>query len=183
MLWLTNLALVGQLDRSTPPPPVPAPDIEIGKYSSFSLNNGLQVFVVENHKLPVISYHLVFDHDPVMEGDKAGYVSLAGNLVGTATTTLTKDEIDEKMDMIGAKISINASSIYASSLSKHNKRLTLLLSDIVKNSVFNQEEFDKQKKQMLSGLSIEQNDPNSISSIVTPPDFVGLVKIFQLQDS
>lgn len=44
--------------RKQAPKPGPAPKIEIGKYEQFKLNNGLEVIVVENHKLPRVSFEV-----------------------------------------------------------------------------------------------------------------------------
>jgi hypothetical protein len=46
------------LDRSIVPQPGPAPKIQIGSYQTFTMDNGLKVIVVENHKLPNVSYSL-----------------------------------------------------------------------------------------------------------------------------
>ena len=58
--------------RSMAPSPGPARPIEIGKSNQFTLANGLKVIVVENHKLPQISYQLTIDRDEMMEKEKSG---------------------------------------------------------------------------------------------------------------
>ncbi len=159
--------LSAQIDRSSAPEPGPAPEIKIGEYSSFELKNGLKIFVVENHKIPRVTYSLVLDMDPFTEGDSIGFASIAGNLLGTATTSRSKDQIDEEVDFIGASISTSSGSIYGASLKKHNEKLLDLMSDILLNPVFNQEELDKIKKQTVSGLAFNKTDPSSISGIVS----------------
>jgi len=47
--------------RGMVPEAGPAREIEIGTYESFKLDNGLKVIVVENHKVPRISYQLFID--------------------------------------------------------------------------------------------------------------------------
>ena len=54
----------------------PAPVINIKKPESFTLKNGLKVMVVENHKLPRVSYNLTLDNSPYAEGDKKGVSDL-----------------------------------------------------------------------------------------------------------
>src|SRR5690349_13651782 len=39
-----------------------APKIQIGKAETFKLENGLTVIVVENHKLPKVSYQIFVDN-------------------------------------------------------------------------------------------------------------------------
>ncbi len=155
-----------QLDRSKIPAAAPAPEIKIGDIESFQLDNGLKVFVVENDKLPRITFSIQFDRDPVFEGEKTGYVSLAGSLIGTETTNRSKDELNEAIDFIGAYINTSANGISGGCLSKHKEELFELASDVAKNSVFTQEELDKLVKRSLSGLQAAKDNPSAIASSV-----------------
>lgn len=166
IIFLFALSLNAQVDRSKMPEPAPAPEIQIGDSESFTLDNGLKVFVVKNDKLPVVSFSLVIDRDPIFEGENAGYVSMAGQLLRTGTKTRTKADIDEAVDFIGARLSTSATSIFASSLTRHTESLLDLMSDIVLNAEFKQEELDKIIKQTLSGLKAQKDDPNAIASNV-----------------
>jgi zinc protease len=161
MLALTSLATAQT--NQTPPPPGPAPKIELGKYEHFKLKNGLKVYVVENHKLPVVSMSLVLDHDPILEGNKAGYVSTAGQMMRTGTTSRTKDQFDEQVDFIGANLSFGPKGFNASSLKKNLPALLDLTSDALLNPKFTQEELDKIKKQMMANLASEKDNPDAIA--------------------
>ena len=55
------LQTFAQLDRSKRPEAGPAPEINFGEVNSFTLENGLKVFVVENDKLPKIGIKLIVD--------------------------------------------------------------------------------------------------------------------------
>mgnify|MGYP001297956473 CR=1 FL=1 len=118
-------------DRSIVPQAGPAPEIQIGSIASFEMKNGLKVFVVENHKLPKVSISLQFKYHPELEGNAVGISSIAGDLLGTKTTSRSKDEIDASIDYIGAYLSTSSSGIYASSLTKHLPTLMTLFSDIL----------------------------------------------------
>ena len=163
---LFNLLIYSQVDRTKIPEPGPAPQIQLGETESFVLENGLKVFVVKNDKLPVVSFSLVIDRDPIIEGENAGYISIAGELLRTGTKTKSKAEIDEAVDFIGATLNTSSTGVYASSLSKHTDELLQLMSDIVLNAEFKQEELDKLKKQTISGLKAQKDDPNSIAANV-----------------
>lgn len=162
MLALTTVATAQT--KQTPPPPGPAPKIELGKYEHFTLKNGLKVYVVENHKLPAVSMSLVLDRDPILEGDKAGYVSTAGQMMRTGTATRTKDQFDEQVDFIGANLSFSSTGFNASSLKKNLPVLLDLTSDALLNPKFTQEELDKVKKQMMANLASEKDNPDAIAS-------------------
>nr|WP_321406668.1 pitrilysin family protein [uncultured Carboxylicivirga sp.] len=164
---LLAISTNAQLDRSKMPAAGPAPKINIKDAETFELKNGLKVIVVENHNVPVVSYSLSLDIDPIVEGEKAGYVSLAGDLMRSGTTTKTKAEIDEAIDFIGASLSTNSRSIYASSLKKHSGELLDLLVDVLYNPVFPQEELDKAVKQLLTSIKADKDEPSSIANNVT----------------
>lgn len=156
----------GQVDRSKAPLPAPAREIKIGEYQSFTLKNGLQVFVVEDHKLPRLQFSIQLKHDPIFEGEKAGYVSIAGNLIGTGTSSRTKAQLDEEVDFIGASLNTSAYSLYGSSLSKHTEKLLELMTDVLYNPSFEQSELDKLKTQTISGIAAGKDDPGTIAGNV-----------------
>ena len=140
-----------QIDRSVQPTPGPAPTINIEKPYTFKLDNGLKVMVVENHKLPKVSMTLTIDNSPIVEGDKAG-VSLTGDMLGTGTVEISKDDFNEKVDYLGASIWYGSQSAGANSLSKYFPEILELLADGAINPVFSQEEFDKKKTQLIEGI-------------------------------
>ncbi len=154
------------LDRSIQPKAGPAPVIKIGEYQSFELANGLKVFVVENHKIPHLSYSLVLDIDPVYEGAMAGYTDFAGQLMRTGTTSKSKAEIDEAVDMLGASLRTSADGMSANCLSRHNEALLGIMSDILLNADFKADELEKIRTQTLSALEADKNDPKAISQRV-----------------
>ncbi len=150
--------------RKMAPAPAPARDIAIGDYSAFDLANGLKVIVVENHKLPRVSYQLSFNNDALIEGDKAGYTSFAGDLISKGTTTKSKSQIDETIDYIGASLSTSASGIFASSLRKHSDKLLDVMTDVLYNPTYPQEEFEKIRKRTASNLSSTKTSPEAIAA-------------------
>ena len=83
-----SLQLTAQEDfRKTAPKPGPAPKIELGSYEQFTLENGLKVIVVENHKIPRVSFQVFVDSPPIKEGDIAGAADMAGQLLNKGTET------------------------------------------------------------------------------------------------
>lgn len=153
-----------QVDRTKAPAAGPAPKVQLGDYDTFTLKNGLKVLVVENHKLPKVNFSLSLNNDPIVEGDKTGFTSFAGELIGTGTTTKNYAQISEEIDFIGARLRTSASGASASGLSRYKEQIMAMMADVTLNPSFPQDEFDKIVKQSLSGLESSKNDPNSISS-------------------
>jgi predicted Zn-dependent peptidase len=152
--------------RKGAPTPGSAPKIQIGKAETFKLDNGLTVIVVENHKLPTVSYQIYVDNDPVQEKDAAGYLEMMGSLLSRGTKTRTKVQIDEAVDFLGASLSSSANGVSGSCLSKHSDKLLEIMADVLLNPTLPQEELDKLKRQAESGLASEKDDPSAIAGKV-----------------
>lgn len=150
------------LDRSVRPQPGPAPEIKIGESQSFTLPNGLRVFVVENHKLPVISCDIQLDIRPELEGPRAGYRDMMNELLLSGTKTRSKDKLNEEIDLIAANIGASSDEISGSCLKKHQDKLMQLMSDIAINADIKQAELDKVIKRTLSGLEAAKNEPDAM---------------------
>ena len=159
-------AAYAQIDRSKMPEPGPAPQIKIGEARSFTLDNGLRVFVVENSKVPRVTYSLVFDYDPVFDKEMAGLTDITGGILRTATANRTKEMIDEEIDFIGASMSVYAGGLYASGLSNYTSTLAELIADVLINARFEEEHFNRVKTQTLSGLMAGKNEPSSVAARV-----------------
>ena len=170
LLFVYLIPLNAQIDRTTPPEPGPAPVIQIGDYQTFSLDNGMKVIVVENHNIPVVTFQLTLDIDPVMEYDAKGYVSMAGSLMRSGTTNRDKAEIDEEVDFIGATLSTYSTGIFGSSLTRHTPKLLELMSDVLLNPTFPEDEMEREKTQTITGLSTVKTDAgamvNNVSTVL-----------------
>ncbi len=163
LFTVLSIANFAQVDRSKQPAPAAAEKINVGKSKSFTLENGLQVIVVENHKLPLVSLSLVVNNDPVLEKENAGYVDMTGKLLRTATSKKSKDVIDKEVDLIGGELNFTASGFYAGSLKKHSEKLMSIISEVLTDAVFKQEELDKLKKQAKSNIASNKDDPDRIA--------------------
>jgi predicted Zn-dependent peptidase len=150
--------------RKNAPKPGDAPIIQIGKAETFVLDNGLKVILVENHKLPQVSFRIFVDYQPVLQRDAAGYTNMLGDMLTKGTATRTKTAMDEEVDFIGANLSANAYGVNAACLSKHTEKILDLMSDVLLNSTFPQEEFDKVKKRIESSLASQKTDANAIAN-------------------
>ncbi len=165
LVFIAN-TLNAQIDRSTPPEPKPAPEIEIKQPHTFTLDNGLEVIVAQNHEVPMVYFQLAVDVDPVKEEDAVGYVSAAGNLIRNGTENRSKSEIDEAVDYIGANLYTSGNGVYATCMNEHKETLMEILSDIVLNPTYPEEEVNKYKEKEISGLASQKTDASSIASRV-----------------
>ncbi len=150
------------LDRSIRPSAAPAKENTFGEYEEFKLDNGLTVYVIENSKLPTISYNLSFDIDPIFEGDKAGYTSMVGDLLEAGTKNRNKENLNKEVDFIGANMGVYSGGAYTSGLSKYNEKLMDILSDVVLNPVFPEDELNKTIKENITSLKSSSTNADAI---------------------
>ncbi|MBJ2174681.1 insulinase family protein [Aureibaculum sp. A20] len=164
--FVISLSITAQIDRSKMPVSGPTPTINIGKPYTFQLKNGLTVLVVENNKLPRVSFSLSMDNASHAEGDKAGVSSLVATLLGNGSKTISKDAFNEEIDFLGASINFGSESGYASSLSKYTNRILELFSDAALNPNFTQEELDAEKVKLIEGIKSGENSAAAVASRV-----------------
>lgn len=155
-----------QIDRSKQPAPGPAPEINLKDPKSFELKNGLKVMVVENHKLPRVSIQLIIDNPPILEGDKAGVSSMTASLLGKGSKSISKDDYNEEVDYLGARINFGSQNAFASSLSKYFPRILELMADAGINPNFTEEEFEKEKEKLITNLKGQEKNAAAIAGRV-----------------
>lgn len=148
------------------PKPGNAPVVNIKKPQTFVLANGMKVLIVENHKLPRVSFTLTLDNAPFTEGNKKGVDELTSSLIGNGTKKTTKEAFNEEIDFYGANINFTSQGAYASSLSKYSGRVLELLAEGALQPNFTQTEFDKEKAKLLEGLKADEKSVPAISNRV-----------------
>ena len=157
-----SVSMQAQIDRSVQPKPGPAPVINIKKPVTFKLKNGLEVLVVENHKLPRVTMSLTLDNPPVVEGDKAGLSDMMGSLLGSGSKNISKEKYDEEIDFLGAKVFFWKTGVRANSLSRYFPKVVSLVADAVLNPKFTEEEFNKNVKQTLDEVKAGEKSVSNI---------------------
>lgn len=134
-----------------------SPEVKLCNFQSFTLDNGLKVFLAENNKLPRVLYSLTIGYTPIV--GKNGLSYLTGQLLRTGTKSMTREVLDENIDFIGASITTNNSNISASGLKRYNEKILQFLSDILLNPDFKYEELEKLKSMTIS--EAQRNDPST----------------------
>ncbi len=166
LLFMALTAMNAQTINRSQPKPGPAPTINIGKPSRFVLDNGLKVLVVENHKLPQVTFNLTLDNLPVAEGDKTGLDDLISGMLGNGTTKTPKDKFVEEIDYLGAHIDFHSTGASGSCLSKYSQRILELLAEGMLLPDFTPEEFEKEKAKTIEGLKASEKNVKAIAERV-----------------
>lgn len=165
-LFLLSISATAQIDRSKQPQPGPAPKITLEIPGEFSLKNGLKVLIVENHKLPRVSYSLRIDNKPKIEGNIAGVSDILGAMLGNGTKTISKDVFNEEIDFLGARLNFGASRAFASSLTKYSSRILELMADAAMNPLLTEDQFQKEKEKAIEGIKSNKKSVDAVAERV-----------------
>lgn len=161
-----SLGAYAQVDRSVQPKPGPSPKINLGKPQSFQLANGLTVLVVENHKLPQVTFSLALDNPPALEGGIKGVNQLTSAIMGSGTSKISKAEFNEQIDYYGARTSFSVDRVGGSTLSRYFPQVFALVANGALDPLFTEEELKSERNKLLDGLKSEEKSAAAIADNV-----------------
>lgn len=164
IVFLYSSGILAQsFDRSVPPSAAPAKEVNIQDAQIFTLNNGLKVFLVEDKTTPLVYYSLQLDVKPALEGNKAGMNSVFSDVFGSVTKNRSKEQLNKDIDLIGMRGGVHRTGGYAYFLKKYHDQALDIMTDMLFNPVFTQEEFDLSMTKFKTDLSSLGDDPGVIN--------------------
>jgi len=139
---------------------------QLPKYQQFKLPNGLTVYLMEQKEVPVISVSMVIPAGAIYDGDKAGLASLTATALKHGTISYSRAALDESLDFMGASVSTFASKessgIAAKFASKDKEKVLEMIKEVLLNPAFDANEFEKEKKKLLTNLEQQKESPRSV---------------------
>ena len=146
----------------------PLEDIEMPEIEKFTLDNGMVVYLHEDHKLPLVEAAIrLAAGEYTSPVDKIGLAEITGEVMRTGgTENHTGDEIDEILEGIGASIECNigktSGRIRLNILSEYADIGLQLMADIVRNPIFDEDKIDLEKTAQRSIISRRNDNPDDI---------------------
>ncbi len=146
-----------------------APRLRLPAYKKIELNNGMTVFFMEKHQVPLVSFSFVVRAGAVADpADKAGTASLTADLLRKGTRSRTADQVSEELDFLGGRFDAGATPDYTSGSAEFMKKDvsqgTELLADILMNPTFPESEFTKLVRQNLDGIKSSKDRAGAVLS-------------------
>lgn len=136
------------------------------EYEKFSLNNGLTVYLLEHHEVPLIYTTTVFPVGSVDDGEKFGLAGMTADALLFGTETYSKQQIDDIIDFLGASLSTSASKeatrINLSFAAKDLDPIVPVWREIIQSPRFDEAEFTKYKERRLVELEQARERPGSV---------------------
>lgn len=155
--------------RREAPAPLPPRPITIPTAYETKLSNGLTLVIVEDRRLPLISYRLAFRtgdaHDPP---EVPGLTDLMAGLLTEGTESRTSKQIADQVARLGATLSAGANSdhttVGASALSTFGDQILELLADVTLRPSFPENEIELTKQNTKESLKQQRAQPSFLAS-------------------
>src|SRR5688500_15333677 len=158
-----------EIFRSHAPAPLQPRPIVIPAARETVLSNGLAIVVVEDGRLPLISYRLAFRVGGAFDPPGLpGLTDLLAGLLPEGTESKTSREIAEEVARMGASLSAGATSDYTivagSTLSQFNDQILGLMAEVVLQPSFPENEVDLAKQNTKESLRQQRAQPSFLAS-------------------
>ncbi len=167
LLLLFVAALLAQSPGDLKYPPL-AP-VRIPHVEEFTLANGMRVYLLENHELPLVNgLALVRTGNLFDPADKVGLATLTGIVIRSGgTTARTGDQLDEDLENIAASVesAIDETNgeVSFSALSRNTDQVLAIFHDVLTQPAFRQERIDLAQSQLRDQIARRNDDPEAIS--------------------
>jgi len=149
------------------------PTLELPELNTFTLSNGLEVYLAERHDTPTVEMRLVADAGYAADaGTHAGTASFAMSMLKEGTENYGPMELAAKLENLGtglnAYASLDTSTISLNSLTVNLEQSLGLMSEIILRPTFPQAEIDRKRSNWLEDIRKEQARPQTQALRVVP---------------
>lgn len=142
-------------------------DFKFPPYKNIVLSGGATLFVLPDYNQEIVNISVLSRQGATKESIE-GLASMTTQLLHLGTTTKSATEIAQKVDMLGASLSIKSqwelSGLSISGLKDSASEMLSIISDCILNPMFSKSEFERIRKNAISDLMFELSDPNFLAS-------------------
>lgn len=145
-------------------------DIKVPEVKRVTLANGMRLFLLEDHELPLIRVSARIRVGSIYEpADKIGLAAITGTVMRTGgTTSKTGDELDEQLEQIAASvetgIGLNSGSASMSVLKEDVDTGLSILADVLMNPAFREDKIQLAKILHRSAIARRNDNVLAIAS-------------------
>jgi zinc protease len=156
--------------RQQQPAPGPEPSFRPPRWKRFKLKNGLDVFLVEFHDLPLIDFNLMIKTGGAANPpDRAGLADLTAHMLDEGTATRSALAIADQVAALGATLSTgstwDASNVSLSTLTRNLDPALAIFADVVQNPTFEEKEFTRVRDNLLTAITRRKDSPPTVANL------------------
>ncbi|GGD58483.1 M16 family metallopeptidase [Lacimicrobium alkaliphilum] len=144
---------------------VSAAEFKLPVYEKLVLENGLTLYLMEQHEVPLIDAVVTVKAGAVQD-NKSGQAEMTANALLLGSGGLTRAEFEQQLDFIGANINagggLEASQVAASFASKDEDKVLKMLADALLRADFAEQEVAAYQQRHLAALQQAQESPKAV---------------------
>ncbi len=157
------------LDRSIVPPLGPDPELSIPSLWKDKTANGMKVYGINYTELPLVQYNIVMTGGRLFDDiQKPGVANLVGQLMNEGTANKTPLELEEEIELLGARINISSgnssTSISVNALARNYEKTLALVQEMLLEPRWDEEEFELAKTSVINRIKRSKASPNYLAS-------------------
>ncbi len=147
----------------------PLPDVKLPKYDRMTLKNGMVVYLMEDHELPLVNGRAVIrTGDRLEPGDKIGLAELVGTVMRTGgTAKRTPDQLNQMLEQRAAAVETSISESMGSgsfqTLSEDLDTVFGLYAEVLREPAFAANKLELAKRQEGGSIARRNDDPDDIA--------------------
>lgn len=170
-LILASVVLAQPPDRSSPPRPGPAPAFSVPPIQRFSLANGLPVYLLEKHQVPLVQINLLVQAGTSMDpAGKSGLANMTATMMMEGAGSRDALALADAIDYLGARITSSAGQ-HAMAVRLHTPVARLdsalaLFADIALRPTFPSAELVRKTKERLTALLQWRDEARMLSTVM-----------------
>ena len=139
---------------------------KLPKYEVVTLDNGLTVYLMEKKDVPIISISTVFDAGAIRDGEIKGLSSFTAEALKFGTKNYSKNQIDSIFNFYGSSLNtysrLDYSGIYTQFMRDNLSDLLPVLTDVMMNPTFPEDEIIKRKQRWVAELDQAKESPRQV---------------------
>jgi predicted Zn-dependent peptidase len=153
---------------STPPEPGPPRDFRVPEPKRFTLDNGMEVALVQWGNMPKARVALAIRTGNAFEkANEVWLADLTGNLIREGTATRTGTEISQQVARMGGSLSVSVgedeTNIGGDVLTEFAPQMAELVADVAQHPRFPASELARLKANMVRQLSVSLSQPQAVA--------------------
>ncbi len=150
--------------------------VKLPKPKSFTLSNGLTVYVLEDHRFPAVRMRLQMHAGSLFE-PKPGVAEMTASMLTEGTKTRSSLQLAQETADLGASLGASSgadtASLSVAGLSETTDTLIGLMADVLLNPNFSAERLDRMKFQQVSGIAQRRSSPAAMTADLASKVYYG----------
>ena len=173
----------GSFDRSVQPPLGPEVSVTTPAVWTSSLSNGMKIYGIGYNEVPLVQYNIVIEGGHMLDNISApGVANMVATMLNEGTETMTPEELEEAIEMLGASVRVSASdediTMSVNALARNFEKTLAIVDEMLLKPRWDSLSFELAKTRILNGIRRNATDPTYLGSMALSKLILGTDNIY-----